>query len=193
MAHHLAELMDEIKNSKTNDDCRETTERATNLILALWKQRATLPEHANPLASYRDVLPALKLLNTNASAWGYSGGTQSEKLVIKIFNQARHIVRLTLGDVVPSTGTRRPVPRLVMSFLSSPEQTVVTGLDQLLAARQRLGLDQTEDSKRDKTTCSPIISEIDAAMSTLQELRSHLIETKTTTKPGIKTSRKKSR
>jgi hypothetical protein len=193
MAHHLAEVMDEIKNAKTDEDRSASTERATNLILALWKQRRTLPGGGDPLATYRDVLPTLKLLNADASKWSNPGRTQSEKLVIQLFNHVREIVRSTLGDVLPSTRTLRPVARLVLSFLSGPEQKVVTGLDQLLAARQRLGLDQAKDSKRDGATSPPIISEIDAATNTLQELKTHLVRTTTAAKPRVKSLRKKNR
>lgn len=193
MAHHLAEVMDEIKRAKTDEDRSASTERATNLILALWKQRRTLPGGGDPLATYRDVIPTLKLLNADASRWGNPGRSQSEKLVIQLFNHVREVVRLTLGEVLPSTRTLRPVPRLALSFLSGPEQKVVTGLDQLLAARQRLGLDHRRDLKRKRTTSLPIISEIDAATNTLQELRTHLMQTTTTAKTRVKSLRKKNR
>jgi hypothetical protein len=129
MAHHLAELMNESKNAATPRERRLARDHATQLILRIWDHRRNLHANIDPLATYKDVLPALKLISLDSRRWLHGNNENRERLAAKLFQHAQQIVVLVLGEVFPPKPKRPAPPEIVIKFLSSTEKNVSSDVE----------------------------------------------------------------
>lgn len=113
---------------------REASARAADLILRLWERRASLPGNANPLASYRDALTALKTLSPDASPWQVRSGTRTQVLAAEIHGLVCRLVNLLLADAVPKKKRAPHVPHVAIKSLSRDERNLPQELDQRFAS-----------------------------------------------------------
>lgn len=176
LAHHLAELIEKAKKGKTTSARRAATAQAVDLILKLWKRRAELPGNANPLASYKELLAALKALSPSASPWQVRTGNRTQVLAAKIHDRACQLANLILIDSLPRNKRPQRVPTIAASFLSDGERKTLKGIDQWLRALAVDAQDVLEEEKKDsrsKKQDAPeqLLNLTDEAIGLLKELR----------------------
>lgn len=71
MAHHLAELIQEAENRKTQEAKLKASQQATETILKIWEYRKNLPNEAYPLAKYKDLLRVIGFLRIDNNPYRF--------------------------------------------------------------------------------------------------------------------------
>ena len=84
MAHHLAEVLTEAKDS-TGPEKADAKARAADLVLRIWSHRQALPDRATPLGAYRKAIDVLERMMPDANPWIRRQSTGYEALLNEMF------------------------------------------------------------------------------------------------------------
>lgn len=102
MAHHLAELLVEVKKCRNASDRKAAEDRAMSAILRIWEHRQQLPGNAYPLSQYQkaaNVLTSIHLQSNRFHAW--RGSVSNFGLTLDICSAASRLALFALVDLLP--------------------------------------------------------------------------------------------
>ncbi len=69
MSHHLAEMMNRAEQECNPEKKEEYQQQVVELILKIWKHRASLKSGAYPLARFEEIIDSLSILSPEANVW----------------------------------------------------------------------------------------------------------------------------
>lgn len=189
MAHHLAALMVESRDSAADDRVTKQSQ-AADLILRLWAQRDSLPGRVSPLRKVEAPLALLRLLQAEASPFHRYENQPLSSLLAETFDAMRRVVGSGIVHTM-SSPERLDVSEPIKPFLPDDEIRVLSALDQwvehfkkLAAARAPRVVILRETSEADAapdvasaeeaTPQQVLVDAIDDAMRVLSKLRQQL-------------------
>lgn len=185
MAHHLAGLIVEARESK-GPDRRRAENAAANLILRIWAQREHLPGRTYPLKEWGRSLSVLQLLEAEASPFSRASAQAFDRRLAETFDRLRQIVArgivLTLSDP-----QERDASEEVTKFLDEEEQRYLTAihgwLDHfsknargILSSKPKAGKDDRGDGRSEglidrAAHLEALVSDIDNLVVALSKFR----------------------
>jgi hypothetical protein len=173
LAHHIAELIIEAQEAQSEPQRKMALARASDIILKIWKHRAVLPGHADPMSRYKSILPVLYRLRPDASPWEFRAGTNDpiDSLVPKIHRSVTRLVTGLLLLRVPELHKNRSRhSNAVNEFLSKDEADI---LEQLSIWSEPLvaGLPNKSGEPGPITVPKAVLSTIDEICSQLTQAR----------------------
>ena len=104
MAHHLAELLAEVKKCRNASERRAAEERAKSVILKIWEHRQQLRGTAYPLSQYRkaaDVLAAIHVQPIRFEPGRRLSAAGSLGLTLEVYSAASRLAVFALIDLLP--------------------------------------------------------------------------------------------
>ncbi|NKI18615.1 hypothetical protein HCU74_14455 [Spongiibacter sp. KMU-166] len=123
MSHHLAEVMDRAERESNPEKKEEYQKQAVELILKVWKHRASLKADAYPLARFKGIIDSLSILSPEANVWERNRLGKYESLAADSFSMLVDLYR-TLHFIefvsLESIGNRQVPP----SVFSGEEQKI---------------------------------------------------------------------
>ena len=128
MAHHLAEILTEIKETEGQE--RELLEsRAVDLILRIWSHRRALPDPADPLAGYREAVEVLGRLMPESNPWAFKRSISNDQvgLLKEMFETLSRAVHA--GLVLTSVSEPRAITPSEARALEGEESRIVEMLE----------------------------------------------------------------
>ena len=135
MAHHLAEVLDEVDKS-TGSEKADAEARAVKLILELWLHRRALPKPVDPLGGLRGAIEVLELLAPDANPWRHPRGpSRYDDLLRQTFHALAKIVvygALLAGEADPYQPSGEP-----HTALSDEERHFLAMVSQWLPVQQK--------------------------------------------------------
>ena len=198
MAHHVAELIDTAKNGKTEDERLRSREQATEIILELWKHRASLPSNAWPLAPYKDVLRVIDLMGHGRESFfrlPYDTNKEKDWLAARIFEQLTRLITTVL--LMHFHAKKKPIDlnTSAVKALDASERKILEYLRQLVTffsddsrASERM---QEEDHGTAKLhleeTAIELIDEIRGDLTELQKMLGNDIHSNSDSSLGVST------
>ena len=181
MAHHVAELIDTAKNGKTEDKRLRSREQATEIILELWKHRASLPGNAWPLAPYKDVLRVIDLMGHGRESFfhlAYDTNKDKDWLAARIFEQLTRLITTVL--LMHFHAKKKPIDlnTSAVKALDASERKILEYLRQLVtffsddsrASERMQGEDHGTAKLHLEETAIELIDEIRGDLTELQNM-----------------------
>ncbi len=90
MAHHLASLIEEAKNS---DDTQSKAKRdAVDLIIKLWEHKSSLPGTADPMSQLRRAIEVIERIGPDSSPYFRQSQDKREQGLATLFDGLRQLV-----------------------------------------------------------------------------------------------------
>ena len=176
MAHHLAEVMQEVESAEGSDK-EQAQERAVDLILKLWSHRRNLPRGAYPLNDLKVVMSVIRQLRPEASPYQWHSTNETEKLLARIFNGLRLVV--THGVLLIAGTTKLPDDLdAAAPFLDDEERQFIEAVGGLLDTDLDAALAEIAELEKldPKARSNRILSrEIDGLIETLSDLKRKLV------------------
>ncbi len=179
MSHHLAEVMDRAERESNPEKKEEYQKQAVELILKVWKHRASLKADAYPLARFKGIIDSLSILSPEANVWERNRLGKYESLAADSFSMLVDLYRtLHFIEFVSLKSVRdKKVPP---SVLSDEEQEVYDFL--VSWAEEELGFRSSDGSSLEKTevenAADSVCDFIDGLCEKLVDLKNELEPTK---------------
>jgi len=176
IAHHLAELMREVDESKDPEYKAKALAQATDLIIRLWKNRDVLPGKANPLARYRDALVVLGNLEQPNYSQRDHQLPKRRRLSEQISRDAERLrLFIRLFEAIPTEHSTEDVDQAALEALDDEE---LSFLEKLLRSVTFVGPDGVNlegDSKSEDLSSEERVRRLLKQLKTnLDELQSEL-------------------
>ena len=125
MAHHLAGLMREAEESKTERERDVARKAAQKLILELWRQRETLPGGTNPMARYERALAIIEVLSSDSIPWQRNSALKLHAATAELHEAVGKLIYGLILSEVKSHIPRGRYEKLAEPFLETAEQRLV--------------------------------------------------------------------
>lgn len=130
MAHHVAELMGEARTASTPRARRSARKEATETILKIWAQRASLPGAANPLHRFGNALVLLDRLRPDNNPFGGDYFTSRRaQYAAKVFDS---VARLVMALLLMEAQRARPTRKLSAAVKDAMDPLELTVLARFL-------------------------------------------------------------
>jgi len=200
MAHHLAELMDQVKKGATVAERAEARKSTVETILRVWEHRASLPERAYPLAPYQNVLAVLHKLRPGANPFlrFRLGDRDVDQLAADLFDSVSRLILALLLVKAPSNKKSSKTDKIAGKSLSKEERQILVTIEswsQLIlpnpvntnSRKTREGIHAPRDEGlRLKDV---ILTLIDATDKTLEDLHKEISSDKRDSSEELRTGR----
>jgi hypothetical protein len=177
MAHHLAELITQAEESKSSAARKAAAKRATDTILKIWDHRSNLPECADPMGQYRQILKVLTGLVSRPADIPRLQWQGRHRSIDRLYHRLSRLIRvLLLLDLQRSEKSRASASRLIRKFLTTEENRLLA----LFEVRLRVSDSGSEPQQSEQV---PAEHErfrklarklIDETLAALEELRKEL-------------------
>lgn len=186
MAHHLAELINQVENGPTATERSKARQNAKETILRIWEHRASLPGKVYPLSSFRNVLVVIDRLRPDKNPfWSFKhrSGTKLDQLTASLFDvHSRLIIALLLMKLAPTEkAVVSDIDPVAIEALDETEQLVLSTLTQWLQLfESKSGIyvqvreEREEEPEHEADTEKIALELIDELTNTLQELRGEI-------------------
>lgn len=183
MAHHVAELIKEVENARTTVERAKARKGAAETILKIWAHRASLPDKAYPLSSYKEILKVLELLRPDDNPFKHFGrnpDAKRDELAATLFDRLSRLIIALLLMKVPSRARSRDVGTTATKALSETEHHVLTALQRwdavfVLASKSSRRAQKNKSSEAKKVNLNEAaLGLLDGITSTLSDLRTEL-------------------
>ena len=125
MAHHLASLIEEAKNS---DDTQSKAKRdAVDLIMKLWEHKSSLPGTADPMSQLKRAIEVIERIGPDSSPYFRQSQDKREQGLATLFDGLRQLVA---HGVILISGQKEIPEYTAETFehLSVEEQRFIVGL-----------------------------------------------------------------
>ena len=187
LAHHVAELIDQVRTQPPGRKRLEAQKQATETILRIWEHRENLPHRAYPLAPYKDLMKILDLLQPSNNPYRFSPLSQIDQLGAILFDRLSRLIILLLLMHWQDARRAKAAPAAVKA-MNDEEQQVLKSLNGWVSVltvavkkpRTRKG-GSKKPARSSQSEAKPvhdsIIRIIDDSTRTLAELRNEVSQT----------------